>query len=343
MSSRPSWASGIIIITACGTLRPAEREQLEHVVERRRVRPAGAHDREDLRQVVAEQLGGELGLARAHPVDVAAQRVDLAVVGDHPVRVRQLPAREGVGGEARVDERERRLRPRVLQVGVVAEQLRRGEHALVDDGAAGEARDDELRPGGQLGHAPDHVELALEGVLVVREVALGRDHELLDVGRVEVGGDADVVLVDRDVAPADDALALVADLLLEQRLELGAAVLVLRQEADADAVGARRRQVLADQAPHQLVGHLEQDPGAVAGVRVRSRRPAVLEVLQRHDRPLDGLVRGLAAQARHEGDAAGVVLVCRVVEADRTGRPWHARHLRCSRGAAWDSAEVAER
>ena len=175
------------------------------------------------------------------------------------------------------------------------------------------------------------------------QVALGRHHELLDVGRVEVGGDADVVLVDRDVAPADDALPLGADLLLEQRLELGAAVRVLRQEADADAVGARRRQVLADQAPHQLVGHLEQDPGAVARVRIGSRRPAVLEVLQRHDRPLDGLVRGLPAQARHEGDAAGVVLVCRVVEADRTGRPWHARHCVAPEGAAWDSAEVAER
>ena len=211
-----------------------EREQLEHVVERRRVRPAWAHDREDLRQVVAEQLGGELGLARAHPVDVAAQRVDLAVVGDHPVRMGQLPAREGVGGEAGVDERERRLGPRVLQVGVVAEQLGRGEHALVDDGPAAEARDDELRPGGQLGHAADHVELALEGVLVAAEVALGRHHELLDVGRVEVGGDADVVLVDRDVAPADDALALRADLLLDQRLELGALALVA-------AAGSRRR------------------------------------------------------------------------------------------------------
>src|SRR5262245_63423763 len=54
-------------------------------------------------------------------------RVDLAVVGDHPVRVRELPAGERVGGEARVDQRERRLRPLVRQVRVVAEQLRRGQ------------------------------------------------------------------------------------------------------------------------------------------------------------------------------------------------------------------------
>ena len=38
----------------------------------------------------------QLRLARAHPVDVAPQGVDLAVAGDHPVRMRELPAREGV-------------------------------------------------------------------------------------------------------------------------------------------------------------------------------------------------------------------------------------------------------
>ena len=303
-----------------------DREQLEHVVERRRVRAAGPDDRQDLRQVVAEQLGRELRLARAHPVDVAAQRVDLAVVGDHPVRVRELPAREGVGAEAAVDERERGLGPRVLQVGVVAEQLRRREHPLVDHGAARERGDHELRAGGDLGHAPDHVELALEGVGVVPQVTLGRDDQLLDVRRVEVGGDADVVLVDRDVAPADHALALVRDGLLEQLLELRPPALVLRQEADADAVGARRREVLPDQPAHQLVGHLQQDPGAVAGVGIGPRGAAVLEVLQRDDRPLDGLVRRLAAQPRDERDTAGIVLVCGVVEADRSGRPLHPRH-----------------
>ena len=83
-----------------------EHQELEHVVEVRRVASAFAHDRQHLAQVVAEQLGRELRFARAHPVDVAAQRVDLAVVRDHPVRMRELPARERVRREARVHERE---------------------------------------------------------------------------------------------------------------------------------------------------------------------------------------------------------------------------------------------
>ena len=197
-----------------------EDQQLEHVVERRRVRARGPDDREHLLEVVAEQLGGELRLARAHPVDVAAQRVDLAVVRDVAERVRELPARERVRREAGVDERERRLRPLVLQVGVVAQQLRRREHALVDDRARAERRDDEVRPGGELGDAADHVELALEGVLVGRELGRGGDDELLDVRREPVGGDADVVLLDRDVAPGHHALALGLDGLREELLEL---------------------------------------------------------------------------------------------------------------------------
>ena len=66
---------------------PAEHEQLEHVVERRRVGVARFDDGEDLLQVSAEELAVQLGLARAHPVDVAHQRVDLAVVADHAVGV----------------------------------------------------------------------------------------------------------------------------------------------------------------------------------------------------------------------------------------------------------------
>ena len=92
-----------------GQRAPAEHQQLEHVVERRRVGVAGADDRQDLLEVLAEQLRAQLALAGAHPVDVAHQRVDLAVVADHPVGVRELPAGEGVGGEARVHERHRAL------------------------------------------------------------------------------------------------------------------------------------------------------------------------------------------------------------------------------------------
>ena len=60
MSSRPSHASGIIIISACGSDAAGEHEQLEHVVEDRASRePPVVDDRDDVLEVVAE------GLARA--------------------------------------------------------------------------------------------------------------------------------------------------------------------------------------------------------------------------------------------------------------------------------------
>ena len=82
-------------------------QELERVVERAGVAASRPDDRVDLLQVVAEQLGAQRPLARVHPVHVAAQRVDLAVVAEVAVGMRQIPGREGVGRVARVHERER--------------------------------------------------------------------------------------------------------------------------------------------------------------------------------------------------------------------------------------------
>ena len=114
----------------------ALHQELERVVEAGGVRLALVGDRPQLRDVVAEQLGVDRSLARRHPVDVAAQRVDLAVVADHAVGMRERPGRERVGGEALVDQRQRRLEVRIVQVGIVFAELVGEEHALVDDGAA---------------------------------------------------------------------------------------------------------------------------------------------------------------------------------------------------------------
>ena len=296
-----------------------EHEQLEHVVEDRRVRAALADHRQHLREVVAEQLGRELRLARAHPVDVAAQRVDLAVVGDHPVRVRERPARERVRREARVDQREGALEPRVRQVGEEAGELRRGEHPLVDERAGGEARDDELLSGGALGDAPDDVELPLEGVLVGGERGRGADDQLAHARDERRRRRAGLTQVDRDVAPAEQLLPLRGDRVLDELLDPSPPLGVVREEARADPVGAGPRQPLADLGAEERIRDLEEDAGAVARVGVGSLRAAVLEVRQRPQRPLHRLVARDAVQPRDEGDAAGVVLEGRVVEA-RCGR-----------------------
>jgi hypothetical protein len=151
-----------------------------------------------------------------------------------------------------VDERHPRDHPLVLEVGEVVRQLQGGEHALVDDRAAREAGDREARHLALLDHPTDHVELALEGVLVLD--AVGGGHEQLpDAGRAGARHRAAVLRLDRHVAPADHALALVLDGALDQPLGVLAGVLVVGQEADGHAV-----------APG--LGQLEPGLGAQEGV-----------------------------------------------------------------------------
>ena len=92
-----------------------------------------------------------------HAVLVAPQRVDLAVVAQVPERLGPLPGRRGVGREAGVEHRQRRVEVGGGQVGVEARQAVAHDQRLVDDGGerpAGEVVPDAGLPAGGLGPAP---------------------------------------------------------------------------------------------------------------------------------------------------------------------------------------------
>ena len=75
----------------------AAYQQLQGVVETGRVRLALCNQRPELLQIVTQQCGCH-GLAPGiHPVDVAAQRVDLAVMRNHAERMGKIPRRECIG------------------------------------------------------------------------------------------------------------------------------------------------------------------------------------------------------------------------------------------------------
>ena len=299
-------------------------EELEHVVEDRGVGALAVDDGDDLLEVVAELRRVEVGLARADPVDVAAQGVDLAVVDDHAVGVRALPARRRVGGVARVHEGDRRLDRGVVEVEEEAPHLRGDEHALVDDGPAGHRADVEdllgkgvLGVGAPLDRAAAHVEAALEVVAGLDGVG-ARDEGLHDGGHAGAGGLAEVVGVDGDVAPEEELQALGEAAVLEDALGGLDAALVAREEEHGDGVVALGRQDLPVALRHlaeEAVRHLEEDAGAVAGVALEALAAAVLEVDQDRECVVHGLVRAHAVQLRDGPDAAGVVVERGVVEA----------------------------
>ncbi len=293
----------------------AEVEQLQDLVEGGRVGVVRGADREDPLQALAvavrgNQVGGELGLPGGHPVPVALDRVDLAVVRDEAVRVGERPAREGVGGEPRVHQAERGGVEPVRQVGEEGLQLAGGQHALVDDGARGQRR--EVDPGLALGALADHEGDPVE--LDAGPVRAGQE-ELAEPGHDAAGGRAQQVRGDRDVAPAEDGQVLLGRDGLDPRDGGGVLVVGVGQEGDADRVGADRREFEVDLGAQEGVRDLGEDAGAVTGVRLCAGGAAVLQVAQDGQRLLDDGVVGDAGQRGDESDATGVVLVSRVVQA----------------------------
>ena len=217
-----------------------------------------------------------------------------------------------------MDECERRGGALVQEVRVVGGQLRRGQHPLVDHGSGREARDHEVGAGGELGDTPDHVELALERVEA--EPRRGCDEQLPHDRRRRGGRRPGLALVDGDVAPRDHALSFRRDRGVEKTFELGRPRRVAREEADRDAVRAERRQRRPDLGAEERVGQLQGHARTVAGVGVGPLRAAVLEIGERRRGAHQRLVARDAVEPRHEGDAARVVLVRRVVEADGSHR-----------------------
>jgi hypothetical protein len=215
-------------------------QELERVVELARVRPQLIDHRAKLADVGAVVRAAELRLAGPHPVDVATQRVDLAVVGAEPEGLGQVPAGQHVGGEAGVDHGEPRYGDRVAEVRVEDGELVGGEHPLVDQGAAAEARQVEAVPGepdrvaAPLDDPAEDVEAALQGIAVQAE---GAHEELADhrhpgqCRRPEARG------LHGDVPPAEQAKPLVVAGGGNQRLAIRPGGGILGEEGHPYPVG----------------------------------------------------------------------------------------------------------
>ena len=75
-----------------------------------------------------------------HPVDVAPQGIDLAVMGCKPERLRQVPGRESVGAIAGMDQGQGARQAPILQVNEKVLHLMGHEAPLVGACAAGRVR-----------------------------------------------------------------------------------------------------------------------------------------------------------------------------------------------------------
>src|SRR4029077_4809123 len=94
----------------------------------------------ELLDVVSEERRTEQRLACVHPVDIATQRVDFAVVGDVAVGMSPLPAWKRVRGEPLVYQTQRAHTVRVSQFPIEVRDLLPEQEAFVNDRPAGERR-----------------------------------------------------------------------------------------------------------------------------------------------------------------------------------------------------------
>ena len=303
---------------------PGHVQKLKHVIERGGVAAVFHHDRQDLLQVLAKQRRLAQGLARAHPVDVAAQCVDFAIVRDEAERVRQRPRREGVGRKTRVHQRQRRFHLCIAKIQEQALDLIRCEHALVHHRARRQARD--IKQGtlgvvrfrdGILDALADDIKLALEGGFI-RQRRSPADKDLPEnrLGGARRGGGRGVVR--GHIAPAQRRLSFLAHNRLKYPLAFFSLHFVAWQKHQARAVITRLRQQniqLAAFAFEKTVRNLQQDTGAITGIDLAAAGAAMLQVLEDGQGLADDGVRLAPMHVDHKTDAAGIVFVGRFVQA----------------------------
>ena len=213
-------------------------------------------------------------------------------MGQVAVRVRQLPVPQRVGAEARVHQGKGRHQRFVVQVQVKTGQLVRHQQPLIDHGVAAQAAHVEeirvvfgdagfeYRVGDDLAN---DVQFALKSRPVRRAGRAFPHEELSDGGANRARVPANLGVVQWNVAPTQQGQALVGNHVLDVGNARSNRSAVLRQENHPDAVfplaGQRyslRRRCLAE----ERIGHLHQDSGPVAGVRIRTGRPTMAQVVK---------------------------------------------------------------
>ncbi len=308
------------------------QQQLERIVEAGGIGLAMRNERPHLVEVGAQQFAFHRATARFHPVHIAANRVDFAVMRHEAIGVGKPPAGEGVGAETLVHEAQCADAIGIAQIVVECADLIGEQQALVDDGAAVEARNIGLAEAGnvmlglQRGQRVQRL-LADDDQLALESLAAGAIHAACDyaLANDRHGGDdciAQAIERGRYVAPADNALALLFGKAFELAFHELPRFLFLRKKAHGDGVVAFIRQfVLVRIRPlaDQRIGCLDKNAGAIAQQRIRAHRAAMVEIGKNGQRLADNPVTLFALDMRDHAYAAGIMFVARIVKALRIG------------------------
>ena len=295
-------------------------QQLQHLVEGGGVTQFRGADREDPGELAGQVFGAQQGFAGPHPVTIAPDRVDLAVVGEIAVRMRQRPGRERVGAEPAMHEDQRGVEQRVGQVREEGGQLVSGQHPLVDQGAAGQRREVDLEAGVTGGVL--HPLAGDVGQPLQRQAGRASDVELPESRHDFQRLRSHSGRIGWQLPPAEDVEPLLGDDPLDEldrppELGVGDGQEGVAHGVRRFAVHGRRRQRDTGNLAKERVRNLHQQAGPVARGRVAAGGAAMLHVVQSGEALLNEPMRPAAPGVHHKGHTAGVALGSRVVQALR--------------------------
>ena len=256
-----------------------------------------------------------------HPVDVAFQRVDLAVMGKHAERLGQTPFRECVGRITLVIDRKRRLKAFVHQVGIEFRDLLGQHHTFVDDRTARQRtavqRRDLRIQGRFFDAAADDVQLALKLFLI--DVFFTADQDLFDfrTGRIRLF--AQTFGADRNVTPSIDVVTHAQNFgFYDGPATFLCAKVGARQEHLANSDQFISRGLMAG-ATNLIVEKFDRDLNvdtrAVTGFAVRVHSTTVPDRFQCVDAIINNLTRRFTIDRHNKANTTGRVFIVRAVQA----------------------------
>ena len=313
-----------------------EHEQFQGIVEHGRIAAVGSNHRQYLFDVVAEKCGFEQGLAGVHPIDISAQRIDFAIMRQVTVGVGAIPTRKGVGAEARVDERKRRLHGGMQKIGIILPELRRQQHSLIDHRLERKTGNVEEIPALNFSRITNHVFGALTDDVkfalkrhVVGKFGISTDknlpHERLGVS----GGCPKRSIVGGDGAPAEDSLTFLGHDAGKSFFAIRPLRGVAREENHSDAVFAGSGQFHAGffgDELEEIVRRLNENARPITSVGFAATGATMVEIEKDLESLLDNGVRFAALNIDDETDTARLMLELRIVQTFFGRRP-RAAHL----------------
>ena len=204
----------------------------------------------------------------------------------------------------------------VLQIGIEQAQVVHKEHALVHDGAAGQAGHISA-VAGLLEHAAHNVQLAVK-IDALAHLGGLFDEALPDSRHTVAGFLAHGIRVHGNLAPCQKFEAFLAGDHLEQLHGLRTHVLALGEEEHADTVFTCLAKLNAKRLCYLLeefVGNLKHDADTISGLSFRVLAGAVFQVFYNMKCLLHGTVARDTLDIGYSTDTTVVMLKARIIKA----------------------------